>query len=52
MSAEVSAWVRFYHRREAEGFGPLDLPLWCKRARVLAYIRSHCPEACALIGAA
>ncbi len=46
---DVAAWLRYFARREAEGFGPVDAPLSVKRARVLGYVQRVCPEAHAVL---
>lgn len=42
---DVDVWVRYFDRREAEDFGPQNVPLSVKRETVLGYVRANCPAA-------
>ena len=45
----IAAWLRFYARRETEHFGSAQRSYDERRAAVLAYVRTNCPEAADLI---
>lgn len=49
VAEDVAAWCRYYARRAAEGFGPVDVSLERKRARVLEYIQRNSTAAYAAI---
>nr|WP_321985350.1 hypothetical protein [uncultured Lichenicoccus sp.] len=46
---QVADWVRYFERRETEGFGEVGTLTSHRRCRCLDYVRAHCAEAAEVI---